>query len=569
MTFERSRRDSIRLVVLLAFVGLLYWVFPATVFRGDGLAYGYNLEHPGPELVNPNHLLYGVVGWTTLEAVRIVVRDPDPIRVLQQLGVLTAVTCLALFYSLMLSLGIDPRSCRVFTLLLSVTSGFWLQAISPDIYLLSMTLALLVFRVAVFYLDGPTAGRCLLLGGVCGIAVLGTEVDLLLFPCAAWIIARSSSPTRLRDLVLAGTSLLLVTGSGLALGAVYAGVAFRDIVPWLLGRATVSSWFEFSPLHLLRNVRNLLVNLLPKLSILLETLKGRLSWTGLGYSSLALGALSILAYLTVRAVRGVPAVVGRDRTLFVAIGGYLLGLTAFFTIWANHLSEFWATHWIAIWLLLAIALRPCMSTHDPVLLRSRVLAVVLGLTGFVFLALPLWDSDEGALNAELRRRIGPQDQVVVTWHEELPSLPRPGLLERQGSDASRRSTFAVCLETYIRRPVLHLGCWVQNGEVSCYESASEKELFRSIREALREGNRAWLLRLSDLQPRRGLSRPDITDRLPRVFRAEPVTDFRVRGVFHHATLHELCSRERKRPSIAGFRKIPAITNSLAAPVLSP
>jgi hypothetical protein len=308
----------------------------------------------------------------------------------------------------------------------------------------------------------------------------------------------------------------------------------------LLGRATVSAWFGFSPLNLLHDGRNLLVNLLPKLWILLETLNGRLSWIGFGYSGLALGSLSILGFLTARAVQGIPALAGRDRVLFVAIGGYLLGLTSFFTIWVNYTSDFWATHWIAVWPLLAIALKPRLSANGPVLRLCWVLAAALALNGFFFLAMPRWDSDEGALNADLRRRIGPKDLVLVTWHEILaPS--EVGLLERQDTDAPRRATFAVNLETYLRRPVRHVGCWEQNGQVNCWESGSEEETVRSIREALREGNRSWLLGISDIQPRQGLSRPDLLDRLVTIFRAAPVTEFRPRGIFRHATLDELRS----------------------------
>ena len=499
------------------------------------MAYSDALRHPGPRLVNPNHLLYGVVGVGAYRFTAGIVRDPDPMRVLQHMGAVTALACLALFYALLASLGLEPRASTAFTLCLAFTAGFWLQAISPETFLLSMTLEVLVFRLAVHYLDAPVMQRCILLGVGCGLAVLGTEVDVLLAIPAAWVLWKRAAPRRLQHLAIAGTSAMLTAGGGFTLAAIYVGVEPPGLIPWLLGRATESGFFGFSPVNLARDFKNLLLNLYPRLSPVVEVLGGNLSWQHLAFTALAIVSTGILVFLVVGGARGLPSLGQRDRSLVILMGGYLAALTAFFTVWTNSLSEFWANHWIPLWGMLAVATKPTLQEKHGVGRLLWILAASLGFLNLLFLAVPLRFSEEGSLTAKLRQRIAPADLVLVSWDEAIPPSPT-GLRDRTYGEPVRRSTYAVNLETYLNRPVEHIGCWHITGHARCFESIGGESLFEAIRETTRAGNRAWWLRMSAQDPQAGLSSPDLFHRLAAEF-AVKEADRSDRGpVFSDSTL---------------------------------
>ena len=493
---------------MLALAGGLYAAFPATVFRGDGLSYAELLLEPGPGLWNPNHLLYGSSALGLHRLMQWAGFEGSPMVTLQVLGILTGMACLALFFGILRRLGIDVAIAAGFTLCLSFTRGFWLQTTSPETFLLSMALEAAALMATLVALQKGGAGTASLAGISCALAVLGTQVDFWLCVCLFGALTWDRRPGRARRVGVALASFATLTISGFVLAWYAAGSS--GFMEWFLGRARTPAWFGFSPTNLLRDARHLLVNLLPGTGSIWEAAHGRVDAATLFWCLTAVPALALLALLSIRALRGLVGLSsGIERAFAIAISAWLLGLVGFFTLWANHLSEFWATPWIAIWLLIALgASRPGAGTTW-FKATTWALAALLGTVGLVFGAWPLHSSDQGRLATAVRGKIGPGDRLIVCWDEDLRQPVANLGVDRLFQAAQARATFAVNARIYLGREVEYVGCWIAARGRQCLERPASRVITEGARTRLREGRKVWLLRIGDRFPSEGLSDPDL------------------------------------------------------------
>src|SRR5262245_44015566 len=97
---------------------------PATVYRGDGMACATYMREGSSKLLNPNHLLYGVIAQAAWRTFTHLVAGLSPMCVLQLFGFVTAALCLGLFCILLRQLHHGALSSGALTLCLGFTRGF-------------------------------------------------------------------------------------------------------------------------------------------------------------------------------------------------------------------------------------------------------------------------------------------------------------------------------------------------------------------------------------------------------------------------------------------------------------
>lgn len=502
MTSDFRRR---RLIQLLAIPLLLYALMPATRFRGDGMAYADLLRDGSPLLLNPNHLLYGPLAWAAYRPLDALWPGVDPMRVLQVMAFAQAVACLWLFHRLLGLYRVPAAAAAGFTLCLAGSAGFWLQAISPETFLLSMVLEILCFSRAARFLDRPCRGEAIRLGLTLGLAVLGTQVDLLAAPAVALILWRGGGKRRWSHLWYGAACAAAVVLGGF-LGAWAIARPDRPL-EWLAGRAATPVFLSWSLPQVAGDVRNLAINLVPQLSRVIALARGDLAGLNLLHGALAAGVAVLAALLVARAGRGLFLLQGSHRTLVLAMGLYLAGLSLFFTVWANQLPEFWANHWVVIWMLLALGARE----SAPRVPRTGVAAIALGLLlvalGAIFVGAPTRFSEEGRLARLLDETVPGSDLLLVVWNENLAAGRAAGQAGDETARARARSTFAVNLGTYLNRPVASAGCWTDERETRCYESHPDGLLHAAVNEAIDSGRGAWIFQASTSIPASGLEDP--------------------------------------------------------------
>jgi len=396
--FNVSRHALLTPCLIASATCAVYLAAPTKNYFFDGLKFAQSIEDSkslSPALIDPNHLIYRVVGYLVFRASVGAGLHVRALSVLQSLSSFVAALTTFLFFCTMCGAFGSPRLAAVLTLLLGFSATWWKFATDADCYIPSV-----FFLVICFHLLLPERpSRPWLVAAAHSTAMVFHQIALPFFPAAlVGLLTQTAGQSwrrRLATLLVYVSGTILLTSIAYTLGFSLTQEEHRlpAFLRWITTRAPDAT-FRFS----LRN--NLLLSLRGNVRLFLG---GRVNFAAAAmpeFTVISIVVLTILflllSVLIVRPRRRGGPSYTRDRgprensaPLLWPSVTWVVAYLVFLFFWLPQDTYYRLFYLPAILTLLGVFLKYANDRVGSEIRRAMPVAVaIIALSNFTFLILP-------------------------------------------------------------------------------------------------------------------------------------------------------------------------------------